>query len=229
MSIDSESAWMEIFPQSNEVIIWGAGDQARVNIPILHSLNVKILAFIDETKTILSPIKNVPIFTDADDFAESFSPLARTSLGSVIAIGNPFGVKRTEYTKILENLGIKSLSFADATAKIRGNVKYGKGLQIMPGATICNDVTIGDNCIINTNALIEHDCVLKNEIEIGPGAILTGRVLVNSNVWIGAGATVLPRLTIGENSIVGAGAVVTKDVPSNVVVVGSPAKVMRKM
>jgi sugar O-acyltransferase (sialic acid O-acetyltransferase NeuD family) len=227
--MESIPGWKQITPLLNRVVIWGAGDQCRVDIPILNSLNIEILGFIDETKTILSPIKNVPLFHNIEDFVKSQSPEELMGLGSVIAIGNPFGNRRAQYTLLLESLGINALSFADSTARIRENVRFGKGLQIMPGATVCNDVTIGDNCIINTNSLIEHDCVLKNEIEIGPGAILTGRVTVNSNVWIGAGAVVLPRLTIGENSIVGAGAVVTKDIPKNVVVVGSPARFLRRI
>ncbi|WP_225421336.1 DapH/DapD/GlmU-related protein [Levilactobacillus fuyuanensis] len=52
---------------------------------------------------------------------------------------------------------------------------------------------------------------------------------MEQNAWIGAGATVLPGVTVGENAIVGAGAVVTKDVPANVVVVGTPARVLRRV
>ncbi|MFD1549580.1 DapH/DapD/GlmU-related protein [Levilactobacillus fuyuanensis] len=52
---------------------------------------------------------------------------------------------------------------------------------------------------------------------------------IEQNAWIGAGATVLPGVTVGENAIVGAGAVVTKDVPANVVVVGTPARVLRRV
>lgn len=52
---------------------------------------------------------------------------------------------------------------------------------------------------------------------------------IEQNAWIGAGATVLPGVTVGKNAIVGAGAVVTKDVPANMVVVGMPARVLRRV
>jgi maltose O-acetyltransferase len=52
---------------------------------------------------------------------------------------------------------------------------------------------------------------------------------IGTNAWLGGGAIVLPGVTIGENSVVGAGAVVTRDVPSDVVVVGSPARVIRSL
>ena len=47
--------------------------------------------------------------------------------------------------------------------------------------------------------------------------------------WIGAGATILPGVTIGENSVVGAGSVVTRDVESNIIVAGNPARVIKKI
>jgi galactoside O-acetyltransferase len=50
---------------------------------------------------------------------------------------------------------------------------------------------------------------------------------LGENVWLGAGVIVLPGVTIGKNSVIGAGSVVTKDIPENVVAVGSPCHVLR--
>lgn len=52
---------------------------------------------------------------------------------------------------------------------------------------------------------------------------------IKRNAWIGAGATILPGVTVGENAIVAANATVTKDVPDNMIVAGTPAKVMRQI
>lgn len=54
-------------------------------------------------------------------------------------------------------------------------------------------------------------------------------VRIGNNVWIGAGATVLPGVTIGDNSVIGAGSLVTKDIPSGVVAVGNPCRVIREI
>ena len=54
-------------------------------------------------------------------------------------------------------------------------------------------------------------------------------VKIGNKVWIGAHATILPGVTIGDGAVVAAGAVVTKDVPSNVVVAGVPAKVIKEI
>ena len=52
-------------------------------------------------------------------------------------------------------------------------------------------------------------------------------VRIGRNCWLGAGVIVLPGVTIGDNSVIGAGSVVTKDIPANVVAVGSPCRVVR--
>lgn len=54
-------------------------------------------------------------------------------------------------------------------------------------------------------------------------------VHIGKNCWLGAGVIVLPGVTIGDNTVIGAGSVVTKDIPSNVVAVGNPCKVMREI
>lgn len=54
-------------------------------------------------------------------------------------------------------------------------------------------------------------------------------VHIGNNVWIGANSVILPGVTIGDNSVIGAGSVVTKDIPANVVAVGTPCKVMREI
>lgn len=52
---------------------------------------------------------------------------------------------------------------------------------------------------------------------------------IEKRVWIGVAATILPGVRIGENSIIGANAVVTKDVPSNTIVGGNPARILKKI
>ena len=65
-------------------------------------------------------------------------------------------------------------------------------------------------------------------------ARLTGRELglpirIGDNVWIGGGSVICPGVSIGDNVTIGAGSIVTKDIPSNVVAVGNPCRVLRKI
>lgn len=54
-------------------------------------------------------------------------------------------------------------------------------------------------------------------------------VHIGKNCWIGAGAVIVPGVTVGDNTVIGAGSIVTKDIPSNVVAVGNPCKVLREI
>ena len=54
-------------------------------------------------------------------------------------------------------------------------------------------------------------------------------VTISKNCWIGAGVVIVPGVEIGNNTVIGAGSVVTKDIPSNVVAVGNPCRVLREI
>ena len=54
-------------------------------------------------------------------------------------------------------------------------------------------------------------------------------VHIGKNCWVGAGVIIMPGITIGDNVVIGAGSVVTKDIPSNMVAVGNPCRIMREV
>ncbi|MBO0439403.1 DapH/DapD/GlmU-related protein [Candidatus Enterococcus ikei] len=108
-------------------------------------------------------------------------------------------------------------------------------------------ITFGKDVFINQNVMFVDlgGITIEDQVLIGPGSrlitvnhliapkhrrgIKVDPICIKKNAWIGANVTVLPGVTIGENSIVAADSTVTKDVPNNVVVVGSPAKIVRKI
>ena len=109
------------------------------------------------------------------------------------------------------------------------NITLGKRIFINSGCKFQDQggVVIGDDCLIGHNtvmATLNHDLAPSRRADMHPAPIVVGR-----NVWIGANVTVLPGVRIGENAVVAAAAVVTKDVPENTVVVGSPARVVRSV
>jgi acetyltransferase-like isoleucine patch superfamily enzyme len=128
--------------------------------------------------------------------------------------------------------------------------KCGKNIAILPSVYF----HIGDNCIIGSHISIrEHTYIDGDYLEIGDNvmiahsaSIITGAhiyddelpmrdtlearpVKIGNNVWIGAGARIIGEVTIGNNVIIGANAVVTKSIPSNVVAVGIPAKILKSI
>ena len=107
------------------------------------------------------------------------------------------------------------------------NITLGKRVFINSGCTFQDQggITIGDDCLIGHNAVfatLNHDLAPSRRKDLLPAPITLG-----NNVWIGSNATILPGVTIGSNAVVAAASVVTKDVPENAIVVGSPATVVR--
>lgn len=112
----------------------------------------------------------------------------------------------------------------------------------------CN-IFLGEDCFINFNCTIldEAKVTIGNNAFLGPNvSIFTAchpldpekrnkfiewaePVTIGHNVWIGGNVTILPGVTIGDNVVIGAGAVVTRSIPSDVVVGGNPAKIFKNI
>lgn len=90
-------------------------------------------------------------------------------------------------------------------------------------------VTIGDDCFIGPNVSIYTACHSTDPVERNSRREWADPVTIGNNVWIGGSVTILPGVTVGDNTTIGAGSVVTKDIPANVVAVGNPCKVIRKL
>ena len=87
-------------------------------------------------------------------------------------------------------------------------------------------VTIGDDCFVGPNVSIYTACHSTDPVERKSRKEWALPVRIGDNVWIGGGVIILPGVTIGDNVTIGAGAVVVGDIPSNVVAVGNPCKVV---
>ena len=108
---------------------------------------------------------------------------------------------------------------------IENNVKVGNRVTIKCGVQLWDGITLEDDVFVGPNATFSNDPFPRSRHY--PKTFL--RTNVQRGASIGANATILPGVTIGEGAIVGAGAVVTKDVPAGTVVIGNPAKIVRKL
>ncbi|MBM4310711.1 MAG: N-acetyltransferase [Deltaproteobacteria bacterium] len=120
-----------------------------------------------------------------------------------------------------------------AFVEIQKNAAIGKNCKISSHSFICEGVTIEDNVFVGHNVTFTND--IYPRATTPGGALQTDAdwnclpTLVKKGASIGSSATLLCGITIGENAIVGAGSVVTKDVPSNTIVAGNPAKILREI
>ncbi len=121
-------------------------------------------------------------------------------------------------------------------AMVRGEVTIGDGTLVGTGVVIDGRCRIGRNVSIQTGVyictystvedfvLIGPHCVFTNDKYVGQKKCKLQGPTVREGAGIGAKAVLFPGITVGKGAVVGAGAVVTKDVPSKVIVVGVPAK-----
>jgi acetyltransferase-like isoleucine patch superfamily enzyme len=120
-----------------------------------------------------------------------------------------------------------------AFVEVQRNAKIGRRCKISSHTFICEGVTIEDDVFIGHNVTFINDAYPR---ATNPGGTLQTEkdwkvepTLVKKGASIGSGSTILCQVTIGENAIVGAGSVVTKDVPANVIVAGTPARFFRSL
>lgn len=111
------------------------------------------------------------------------------------------------------------------------HVHFGKNVYANFNLTLVDDthIYVGDYTMIGPNVVIAtagHPIMPELREK---GYQYNMPVHIGKNCWLGAGVVVLPGITIGNNVVVGAGSVVTKDIPDDVVAVGNPCKVLRKI
>ncbi|MCM3782156.1 sugar O-acetyltransferase [Neobacillus mesonae] len=111
------------------------------------------------------------------------------------------------------------------------HVHFGKNVYANFNLTLVDDthIYVGDYTMFGPNVTVAtagHPILpeLREQAYQFNAPVTIGR-----NCWIGAGAIILPGITIGDNTVIGAGSVVTKDIPSDVVAVGNPCKVLREI
>lgn len=110
-----------------------------------------------------------------------------------------------------------------------GHVHFGKYVYANFSLTLVDDthIYIGDYTMLGPNVTIAtagHPILPELRER---GLQFNMPVRIGRNCWLGAGAIVMPGVTIGDNVVVGAGSVVTRDLPSDVVAVGNPCRVLR--
>ena len=111
------------------------------------------------------------------------------------------------------------------------HVHFGKNIYVNFNLTLVDDthIFVGDNTMFGPNVTVStagHP--IYSEIRRS-GYQYNIPIHIGKNCWLGAGVIVLPGVNIGDNTVIGAGSVVTKDIPSNVVAVGNPCRVMREI
>jgi len=141
----------------------------------------------------------------------------------IFAIGSP---KRKNLVKSL--FANFHLSLIHRSALV-GKSSVGIGSIICANTVITESVNIGKYCIINLGCTVSHHSEIGDFTTLCPQCCIGGNVKIGRGCFVGIGTCVSSKLEIGNGVFIGAGSVVVKDIPSNVLVYGNPARVVRKI
>lgn len=204
------------------LIIFGAGEQAKITIDIVKSIN---------------PLRKIFLFDESANCPPVFDLIVHNGLPNPIKMPtNKFkfivAVGKNTTRKIMTEK-IQTLGYAPDML-IHPRACIGMRVSIEPGTVVCANAIINPatkisyGCIINSGSVVEHDCVINSFCHISPGAVLSGSVHVGRNCWIGANSTIKEGCKLGKNITIGAGSFVNKDLVSNNIYVGIPAKLINE-
>lgn len=138
--------------------------------------------------------------------------------------------------EVIYKIRYRKCSFEKRAQYLRlSGVKIGTNSEIYPNVSFGSEpylIELGDNVRLASGVqLITHDgglWVLRNSGLLS-NCDKFGKIKIGNNVHIGVSAIILPGVTIGDNVIIGVGAIVTKNIPSNSVAVGVPAKIIESI
>jgi sugar O-acyltransferase (sialic acid O-acetyltransferase NeuD family) len=203
------------------MVIIGAKGFAKEVLEIFNQQNqLEDLVFFDNVSDDIPDFlyERFPILKSEIEVKKYFKEIGNNfSLG----IGNP--KVRQSLSKLFKNWGGELVSVISPFAHIgEFNNLIGNGSSIMTGTVITNSIYIGEGCLINLNCTIGHDSIIGDYSELSPGVHISGNVKIGQSCFIGTGAVILPGIEIGDNCIIGAGTLVTKNVESNMKVIGVP-------
>jgi len=147
-------------------------------------------------------------------------------------------VKLGQAVKISRFVNLYGCEIGDETkigafVEIQKNARVGRRCKISSHTFVCEGVTIEDCVFVGHGVTFINDSYPRATTPTGQlqteADWKVEKTIVKKGASIGSGSTILANVTIGEDAIVGAGSVVTKDVPPQTIVVGNPAKVLRRV
>ena len=150
-------------------------------------------------------------------------------IGDNVSINGNIDIRNRENGKIIIDQDVSIDTNCRLISANEATLNIGKGCEIGPYSIF----NCGEDIIIGEDSIFGGYCNFQSSNHgIKKGEIIKfqnhtyGKISIGKGVWIGAHVSVLPGVNIGDGAVIGANSVVTKDIPSNAIAVGAPAKVM---
>lgn len=204
------------------IIVLGAGGHAKVVIEILHAAGYQVSYCVGDDDS-PNECMGIPVLKGDEQLFRLYD--AGYSL-VFPAIGSNT-IRERAATCAIE-IGYELVNAISPYAIVSQSLVLGRGVAIMSGVVINAECKIDDLAIINTGVTVDHDCHIGFCVHIAPQCALAGNVKVGKRAFLGIGTTVIPDIIIGNNAITGAGSVVISNIPAATIVVGHPARLLKR-
>jgi sugar O-acyltransferase (sialic acid O-acetyltransferase NeuD family) len=153
----------------------------------------------------------------------------RPEAGEVYFLGPTTPTRAVLAAELRRRFDLPFCTLVHPTAYVSPLATIGSGTFVGARSVIAAGATLDEHVFINRGATIGHDTSIGAFSRIQPGANVGGLSRIGRGVTVGIGATLIERLVVGDNTVIGAGSTVLDDLPENVVVVGTPARVKKSV
>jgi UDP-perosamine 4-acetyltransferase len=208
------------------VLVLGAGGHARVLIDTLQCLGISILGVLDAAVEKHGQSILGAQVLGGDNMLEDFSPYDVELVNGVGSVADTNA--RRDLFRRQKARGFRFATVVHPSAVVSPHARLLEGAQVMAGAVVQTGCRIGANVLINTGAFVDHDCAIGDHVHLAPGVTLSGEVEIGDGAHVGTGATIIQGRRIGDESLVAAGAVVVDHVAMRALVMGVPAREVKR-
>lgn len=212
-----------------DLVLAGAGGCMRELVWQIQELNKicpswNIIGYVDFEE----PIEEVRVGNQIIPYLGNDDYLINTKekVNVAICVGAP-SLRKKIATKYRENSNINFPNLIMSNTYVCEDVRMGQGCIISMDARVSTNVMLGDFVFMNTGAKICHDGMIGDFVTLAPNATLAGAVSIGTGSDIGLGANVIQGIRIANDVVIGAGGVVIRDIVESCTAVGVPVKVIK--
>ena len=188
----------------------------------LEDKDYQFIGFIDDSPEKLAAKSKYPVF--------GRSILGKEPDALVLAVpGSPTSFQRRK--EFIESLNLPKERFATIIhpkASIGRDVKIGVNSLILAGVVLTSNSKVGESVCILPNSVVHHDSEIGDYTLIGSNVVVAGGTSIGPNCYIGSGSNIINQIFIGNGTLIGMGSNVIKSIAEKSIVVGNPAKPLKK-